>query len=421
MSRGDKIKFKTWLENTESKTMNANIPLPRSIFLLRNIMKKYNYKLYVVGGAVRDFLRSPDEKPKDVDVCTDALPQKVGEILTKEGISNFPKGEAFGVWVAHIDKEDIEIATFRDDGKYTDGRRPDKVTFSSIESDYKRRDLTMNALYYEIPEREGLPGKIIDFGDGINHAKNGIVQSVGKAHDRFEEDKLRIPRLIRFFSRFNPGEILEKLDKDTVEAIRKFKDLQGVSPERIVNEFIAGLYKSSNSSNYIKNYNVVGLLPAVFPKMNVNLNQIERIGNEKNINAVLAWIFRNENPSSVRTQLNKIKYPNTVADSVAFLIKMYNFRPQQIPEMLKQRDLWKQIKDPILQEKSRNEIMKDIQDFARISGKSTDFNHFVNYNSPVKTQEFLHLTGKEIGDAKNAAEINSYSSYLRKKKDEPLA
>lgn len=406
------LKFRNFFENNV-KEIPANISLPQSIFLLRNILGKNGFKLYVVGGAIRDFLRSPNEKPKDIDVCTDASPQEVGQILTQNGISNFPKGEAFGVWVAHIDEEDIEIATFRKDGTYSDGRHPDKVTFADISTDYNRRDLTMNALYYEIPEKPGMPGKIIDHGEGIDHAKNGIVKTVGNARNRFQEDKLRIPRLVRFFSRFNPGHIIHHLDQETLTAIQEFKDLAGVSPERIAAEFTAGLQKALHPVNYLKNYEATGLLPAVFPNLQVDMSDVEKIGNIKNIKVVLAWLLKQENPAVARVQLNRLKYSNDISDAVAFLLKLFRFDIAQVAHLLRQRDLYKQLQTPELQKQSQKIIFKDIKDFAKISGQETELNHFLNYKPTVQSQDFMHLQGKDIKNAMNAAETEKYQQSLK--------
>ena len=405
------MKFKIWLENQGIKEISITIPLPNSIFLIRNILKKYKYQLYVVGGAVRDFLRG--EKPKDVDVCTDAPPKKVGQILTQAGISNFPKGEAFGVWVAHIDGEDYEIATFREDIGSTDGRHPDYVNFSDIATDYKRRDLTINALYYEIPDKPDMPGKIIDHGggQGIEDVKNGIARPVGSAKDRFKEDKLRIPRLVRFFSRFNPGHILQHLDQDVIEAIKEFKDLAGVSPERIADEFTKGLAKAASPINYLKNYEAVGLIPAVFPSLQVDMQNVNRIGNNRNIKAILAWLLKDNNPQTVRLQLNRAKYPNDVTDEVGFLVKLFHFDIARVANLLTHRDLYKQL-DPALQVTAKATLERDILDFAKISGKESELQHFLAYQPTVNSKDFMHLKGKAIGDAINGAEAASYQRSL---------
>lgn len=415
------LKFRGFLETVEERydSMKADIPLPAAVYTLSQLFAAQGASLFAVGGVIRDFLYSQNHggnfSPKDVDLATEAPPDKVLSILGSrdalaKGIKTFPKGESFGVISAVVDGEEYEIATFREDGNYTDGRRPDSVSFSTPAKDAQRRDLTYNALFYDIHKKE-----IRDYnlnpegkGQGLEDIKNLVARPVGRARDRFQEDKLRIPRLIRFFSRFNPGDIMSHLDKDTLAAIQEFKDLAGVSPERIAAEFTGGLQKAANPVNYLKNYEVTGLLPAVFPGLHVDMNEVERIGNVKNIKAVLAWLLRGSDPKSVRIQLNRLKYSNDVADAVSFLSRLYRFNVEQVAQLLKQRDLYKQQQTPALQEVGRQTLMKDVQDFARITGKESELNHFLNYQSSVKSQDYTHLTGKAISNAMNGAETAAY-------------
>ena len=205
--------FRKYLETVEDKydSVKADIPLPKAVYLLSDIFSRAGTSLFAVGGVIRDYLYSTHHggkfSPKDVDLATEAPPDKVIAILgsplaKSNGIKTFPKGESFGVISAVIDGEEYEIATFREDGQYSDGRRPDSVSFSTPAKDATRRDLTMNALFYDIKER-----KIKDFnltpqgnGQGFDDIKNLIARPVGNAKDRFREDKLRIAKLIRFFS-----------------------------------------------------------------------------------------------------------------------------------------------------------------------------------------------------------------------------
>jgi tRNA nucleotidyltransferase/poly(A) polymerase len=177
----------------ESQEMSFAIDLPKEIQTLNNAFKQSGYKLYIVGGAVRDVLLR--KVPKDYDFTTAAKPEEVVNILNNYGIYNFPKGEAFGVVSAVINGEEFEIATFRSDE--TKGRHPEVKIGVSIESDAARRDLRINALYYDIEN-----SKIIDLVGGLDDLKNGVIQMVGNPQDRFEEDPLRILRFFRFFNRF---------------------------------------------------------------------------------------------------------------------------------------------------------------------------------------------------------------------------
>ena len=424
------LKFRGFLETVEEKfhSINADIPLPAAVYTLSELFARQGASLFAVGGVIRDFLYSHHHggnfSPKDVDLATEAPPKKVMSILGSQlaqshGIKAFPKGEAFGVISAVIDGEEYEIATFREDGQYTDGRRPDSVSFSTPAKDAQRRDLTYNALFYDIHKKE-----IRDYnlnqdgeGQGIQDIKNLVARPVGNARDRFREDKLRIPRLVRFFSRFNPGYIMQHLDKDTLAAIEEFKDLAGVSPERIAAEFTGGLQKAASPVNYLKNYQATGLLPAVFPGLKVDMHDVDRIGNIKNIKAVLAWLLKQDDPKAVRIQLNRIKYANDVSDAAAFLVKLYRFDVAQVAQLLKHRDLYKQLENPQHQEMGRQVLMTDVMDFAKISGKEAELQHFLSYQPTVKSQDFMHLKGKAISDAMSGAESAAY----QRSSDEALA
>lgn len=426
----NKIEFKRFFETVDEQfdSVKADIPLPSDVYLLSKLFAKNGVSLFAVGGVIRDFLYSNHHggkfSPKDVDLATEATPDKVLEILNSEeanasGIKSFPKGEAFGVISAIVNGEEYEIATFREDGEYTDGRRPDSVSFSTPAKDAKRRDLTYNALFYDINKKE-----IRDYnlnsngnGQGLEDIKNLVARPVGNARDRFQEDKLRIPRLVRFFSRFNPGQIRDHLDGETLKAIEEFKDLAGVSPERIAVEFMGGLQKAASPVNYLKNYEATGLIPAVFPGLSVDLNNVERIGNVKNIKAVLAWILKNSDPKLVRIQLNRLKYPNDISDSVSFLGQLNRLNVAQISQLLKKRDAHKQLPSPELQELGKSTLTKDVMDFARIAGKESELLHFLNYQPTVNSQDYMHLKGKEISDAMHSAEAEAY----KRSQDENLA
>ena len=173
--------------------VKMDFDLPQDILQIKDVFQKNKFKLYIVGGAVRDLIKK--ETPKDFDLATDAIPDKVEEIMNKAGFKTLPTGKQFGVINVFTKDNEYEIATFRKDGV---GRKPEVKIGSTIESDAARRDLRINALYYDIDTHE-----VIDLVGGLNDLKNGTVQTVGNAQQRFEEDPLRILRFFRFFSRFN--------------------------------------------------------------------------------------------------------------------------------------------------------------------------------------------------------------------------
>jgi tRNA nucleotidyltransferase/poly(A) polymerase len=420
--------FRLFFENSEESydSIIAHIPMPKEVLVLSKIFKNNNRSLFAVGGAIRDYLyhknhgNLTDYNPKDVDLSTEAQPKEIIQILNSpeakaEGIKVFPKGEAFGVISAVINGKEFEIATFRTewyDPDKGDGRRPDSVKFSTPSQDAKRRDLTINALFYDIDKNEIRDYNLDSEGNGVGlkDIKNLIARPVGNAKDRFREDKLRIPRLIRFFSRFNPGEIKAHLDNETLAAIEEFKDLLGVSPERISTEFLSGLGKALSVSNYLKNYYSLGI--NIFPDLKVNLNDLEKLNFTRNPEPILAWILRDNTPDRVRSRLNYLKYPNSISDRVEYLLKLFKLDHNKLISLLRQRDNYKQIPDEELKLQTGKDLMQDISDFAKIAGLEKELSHFKSYDPRAKSVDFMHLKGNEISQAMNQKEKEEYLKSL---------
>ena len=181
---------------------------------------------YFAGGCVRDQLLG--REPKDFDVATDATPDRVRELfLRSQGV-----GQAFGVVIVRVGRSQIEVATFRADGAYGDGRRPDEVRFATAEEDAQRRDFTINGLFYD-----PLADRVIDFVGGQADLKAGMLRAIGEPAVRFAEDYLRILRAVRFAARFGLS-----IDPATAEAIRaNAHKLPRIAPERIADELRAML------------------------------------------------------------------------------------------------------------------------------------------------------------------------------------
>src|SRR5204863_7220247 len=144
---------------------------------------------YYAGGCVRDMLLGKD--PQDYDVATDARPEQVQGLFPR----TYAVGAHFGVIVVHENGHDFEVATFRSDGAYVDGRRPTGVTFSSPQTDAERRDVTINGLFFD-----PLTAEVIDYVDGRADLAARRLRAIGDAVARFREDKLRLLRAVRFAS-----------------------------------------------------------------------------------------------------------------------------------------------------------------------------------------------------------------------------
>ena len=220
------------------------IKLPKYVELLINMLNENGYAAYAVGGAIRDSILGIE--PKDWDIATSALPTETKKLFEDNKFHSsdtdiyfkvIPTGEQYGTMTIEViekykNKNEFlaglyEITTFRYDSNYTDGRRPDSVTFGkSIIDDLDRRDFTMNAIAYN-----PLIG-IVDPHNGVEDIKNKIVKAVGDPQVRIKEDALRILRGIRFACKYN-----FKLENATGNVIAGTGGLlRNVSKERITEE-----------------------------------------------------------------------------------------------------------------------------------------------------------------------------------------
>ena len=150
-------------------------------------LKESGAKAYLAGGCVRDALLK--KVPKDFDIATSAKPEEILKLFPGSNI----QGKAFGVVSVSCKKGIVEIATFRKDGPYIDGRHPKSVEFLSDKEDALRRDFTINALFYDLKTE-----KVIDYVDGIEDLQKKIIRTVGEPEKRFREDHLRIYGLFVF-------------------------------------------------------------------------------------------------------------------------------------------------------------------------------------------------------------------------------
>jgi len=247
-------------------------------------LREHGHQAYLVGGCVRDLLLH--REPADYDVATDATPRDVMRIFPE----TYAVGAQFGVVLVPIDgltahdleqaahreeQEDqtpteaakhhaIEVATFRSDGLYTDGRHPDQVRFSkTAEEDVQRRDFTINGLLLDPLDPESQPnGKLIDYVGGRADLDAGIIRTVGDAKRRFAEDKLRMLRAIRFAARFE-----YQIDPATFAAIQRLAaNIHQVSRERIREE-LTKMLTEGHAKRAFELLDQSGLLHEVLPEI----------------------------------------------------------------------------------------------------------------------------------------------------------
>ena len=304
--------------NTLLAEAKLKLNIPSDIKKLHKLFKKNGKQLYVVGGAVRDAILG--KSPKDFDLTTDAKPDEVLDIAKQGGFKSVEVGKQFGVVIigGH------EIATFRKDiGK---GRRPDAVDFTDIKGDVKRRDLTINALFYDIGKKQ-----IVDLVGGIADLKKEQIRTAGKGEDRFDEDPPRKLRAVRF-----AGSVGGKMTKDTWAALKRNSDISGVSAERIRDEFIKGVTKAKNVPNYFKMLRTLGMFKQIFPGLSV----LHRKVNTNDYKLQIAYMLQTNGVDKVKSKLNSLKYTNQEVKDISLLIQL-----SKPAEVIKDLPSYKKLQD----------------------------------------------------------------------------
>ena len=350
--------------------------IPSDIKKIYKLFKKNGKQLYVVGGAVRDAILG--KKPKDFDLTTDAKPDEVLNIAKQGGFKTVEVGKSFGVVVVG----GHEIATFRKDiGK---GRRPDAVDFTDIKGDVKRRDLTINALFYDIGQ-----GQIVDLVGGIKDLKNKRIKTVGKADTRFSEDPLRKLRAVRF-----AGSVGGRMSKDTWEALKRNPDISGVSAERVRDEFIKGIVKAKSVPVYLKMIQKLGMFNQVFKGLNINHRYIK----VNNPIIQIANLLKGNDWKIVNKKLNSLKYTNQEVKDITFLLKMLVYKTDDIITMKKEQALTKL---------TDNEVKM----WANVSGASNKVLKIWKFKLSVSSQDAIdkNFKGKAIGDYIKNKEIELFN------------
>lgn len=226
------------------------IVLPEDVALIIKELHRHGYQAYAVGGCIRDAVMG--REPKDWDIATDAHPAEVGRLFDK----TVDTGIKHGTVTVVLNGSNYEVTTFRVDGRYTDGRHPDRVEFTSrIEDDLRRRDFTINAMAWD-PEK----GIIDPFG-GMKDISRRIIRTVGNPSNRFSEDALRMLRAVRFASTLGFG-----IEDGTLEGIRRNSGLiSRISAERIREE-LTGILVSDDPMKFMILHDT-GLLGHIMPEL----------------------------------------------------------------------------------------------------------------------------------------------------------
>ncbi|MBU1019315.1 MAG: CCA tRNA nucleotidyltransferase [Patescibacteria group bacterium] len=215
------------------------------------ILKKAGYDAYWAGGCVRDVLMK--REPMDYDIVTNAKPDIIEDLLEH----TIPIGKEFGVILAIEGGHHFEIATFRSDSGYSDGRRPDAVEFTHAEDDAKRRDFTINGMFYD-----PLGQHLLDFIEGKKDIRDRLIRFIGDPHERILEDHLRIIRAIRFKTTLD-----FQYHPDTYKAILKHAELADkVSNERLRDE-LNKMMMSERAVEGWEDMEDTGVLKVIMPEL----------------------------------------------------------------------------------------------------------------------------------------------------------
>ena len=218
-------------------------------------LQQAQYTAFWAGGCVRDLLLG--HPPSDYDVATNAEPDTVRALFGPR--RTLAVGASFGVIIVRGPRpaDNVEVATFRNEGPYLDGRRPQHVTFSTAEEDAQRRDFTINGIFFD-----PLTGQVQDFVGGQADLKAGVIRAIGNAAERFREDKLRMLRAVRFTARFE-----YELEAHTADSVRQMAPEIGiVSQERITQE-LKKMLEHRTRARAMDLAHDLGLLVQILPEL----------------------------------------------------------------------------------------------------------------------------------------------------------
>ncbi|MEM6329913.1 MAG: CCA tRNA nucleotidyltransferase [Planctomycetota bacterium] len=269
------------------------------------------------GGCVRDALLGAT--PKDYDVATSALPGEVRRVFGKR--RTLPLGEAFGVITVLGPKPagQIEVATFRTEADYEDGRRPGTVAFTTAEHDASRRDFTINGLFYD-----PLEDRVIDYVGGRADLQAGVIRAIGDASDRFADDRLRMLRAVRFAAKLSFS-----IDPATADAIRRHAaGIGDVSAERIGGE-LRRMLTGGGRGRAARLLHGLALLGNVVPELagaeadacNRIAEQLERLPQPTLAGALAVLLLGAAGPRQAAKRAMALKFTRKEADRAAWLVE----------------------------------------------------------------------------------------------------
>lgn len=219
-----------------------------------NTLKEKGFDAYFVGGCVRDAMLG--QTIKDIDIVTSALPSDINSFFP----NTYNIGEAFGIVNVVEEKINYEVATFRRETGYSDGRHPESISYAKTpQEDSQRRDFTINAIYYDPVKKN-----ILDFTNGIPDLKKGIIRTIGPAEKRFNEDYLRMLRAIRFCVRLGFA-----IDEEIIAAIRKLSPKTALLSRERVRDELTKIFTGTCPDKALSLLDGTSLLAVVLPEISI--------------------------------------------------------------------------------------------------------------------------------------------------------
>lgn len=398
-----KILLEKMLQETDgAKTFVLNMPVKESdkkdVWRIRQELVSKGFKAFIVGGAVRDVVKNqlrlqknPQAEliiPKDFDMATDASPDEIKQIFQgADFISNILNlGESFAIqFLVTKAGNKYELATFRSD--VGGGRKPDSVKFEKgPEEDAKRRDLTINSLFYNITEltEEGFSGEVIDYVGGIEDIKNNVINTVGNPEDRFNDDPLRKIRAVRFAAVMG-----SKIPDNVAAAIRagetSLVDPTGkkVSDERIRNEYYKGVKNAKSVVHFLSLLQDFDFFKHIFgTNLSVDLSAFTE---ERHPIVMTANLLRRNNIKSIGAELNLKKYSSDEINCFIFLISLISLNEDNVSEIKKFYSQKVKNAKPVISEKAYPITEEVMNKFANL-----------NHIDKVKIKNLLRLVDEFI-------------------------
>ena len=275
-------------------------------------LREAGHKALFAGGCVRDLLMNVE--PKDYDVATDAVPERIVQLFRRTQ----RVGAKFGVVIVRLKGHAVEVATFRSDGDYSDGRHPDTVHFSDPVEDAQRRDFTVNGMFFDPVEE-----RVIDHVGGLEDLRAGLIRAIGDPARRFAEDHLRMLRGVRFAARLS-----FEIEPQTARAIRQAADrIRLISAERTRAELLMILTAPTRRRGW-ELLHRVGLSSWIVPQTTWTEDEAADVAARLGLlpeacsdALALSVIFRKYAPSEAAARCRALTCSNAQVRAVVWLLK----------------------------------------------------------------------------------------------------